>query len=264
MLMRAVLPFALLLAAGCGTGTDGQSDAQPTTPVPTPTTPTPTPTPPVQDTCTNERQRAEDYEDAILPFEWDGRPFRVDLFDHFPSAAGDGYLDGQLAEVRRLANQIEGHIGYPVIRAGGVVRTPRSRPEGWNPPPDYGAQYCIEWRRPGQVVGVHLAGDDYPPAPGGGRYQGGGAISASPWCAVVNYWLARGPTRGPNATLAKTSIVHELFHLFGFKDHNDRTQAADRGIFMSQQLTTGRGGDRARYPTAEDLDALRCVFPRGR
>ena len=55
--------------------------------------------------------------------------------------------------------------------------------------------------------------------------------------------------------------MHEVFHLFGFKHSDDQARKESQGIFMSEQLTRGRDGDRAQYPTSDDIDALRCVFP---
>ncbi|MXX85278.1 MAG: hypothetical protein F4Y71_02345 [Acidobacteria bacterium] len=248
---------ALLLAAACGTGTDGKPVAPPTTPEPAPA-PEPPPEPRV---CTDERQRALNYSGntTILPREWDGTPFRVDLFDHFPEAAGVDYPADQLDVVRDLADRIEEQIGYPIIEAGSVIPVPQNPPEGWNAPTRYAPPGCQQWREPGRIHGIHLT--DLPDG-----HAGGGALLASASCGVVSYYVGRGlPPPGRSREWARSAIRHELFHLFGFK-HRDDEFPAHVGITMSPELLNGdrTGADVGfMYATFEDVDALRCVFPEG-
>ena len=250
-----LLSAALLALAGCGTGTDTKPVAPPTTPEPAPA---PEPPPREPRICTDERERAESYANAILPGEWDGSPFRVDLVDHFPAVAGADYPAGQLEEVGRLADQIEEQIGYRILEVGSVIPLPENLPEGWNAPSTYGPRDCEQWREPGQILGIHTV--RIPPGYG----SGGGAFGAAPWCAVVSYWLGNGLSPDESYRIyARTGIVHEIFHLFGFKHDSDAVRPEPVGIFMSAQLTSGRIGDGAQYPTFDDVDAMRCIFPQG-
>ena len=249
---KGSLLLILLLGAGlvvpaCG-GNSATPAPPPTPPAPPPTPPAPPPAPRV---CTDERERARAFLGAVLPGEWDGTPFSVDLFDHFPAIAGADYPARQLEEVAGLADQIEGQLGYRIIEAGGVVPPPRDLPADWNDGSNDGVKYCEQWRKPGQIVGVHL--ESLPPG-----HRGGGALAASPWCAFVTYYVGDGPLTGAAADAGRTAIVHELFHLFGFEHLDDLGRD---GIPMSRSLTYESGGGfRAGF---DDIDALRCVFPEG-
>ena len=256
--MHWFLITLLLAGAGCGGGVDGKPIAPPTTPSPVPA-PEPEPEPaPEPRVCTDERERAPLFANAVLPREWDGSPFRVDLFDHFPEVAGADYPAGQLEEAVRLAEQIEEQIGYPIIEVGSVIPLRENLPKGWNAPSIYGPPNCEQWREPGEILGIHRAGI----SPGYG--VGGGAFAAAPWCAVVSYWVGDGlGAEEFYRTYARTAIVHEMFHLFGFKHSGDAERPEPVGVFMSGQLTHGRIGDGAQYPTFEDIDRLRCIFPEG-
>ena len=157
-LLAALLPFA----AACG---EDVTPVAPTTPVPEPRV------------CTDELERARAYIDSILPREWDGTPFRFDLFDHFPEIAGADYLDGQLEEVRGLAERIEEQIGYPIIEAGSVIPVRANLPQGWNGPPPIDLGTCDQWRETG-------SGPRHPPdrpsvwASGPGPHVGGAGMRA--------------------------------------------------------------------------------------
>ena len=246
--MGRPLIAVLLLAAACGTGTDGKPVAPPTSPAPPPAPP------PEPRACTDERKRALTYLAAILPREWDGTPLRFDLFDHFPEIAGADYPERQLDEVRLLADRIEEQVGYRIIEAGDVIPVPEDMPDGWNKP--RANLRCEQWRKPMWAVGLHLT-----EIPEG--HDGGGALSAVPWCAVVSYWVGDGP--GPGA-YSRTAIVHELFHLLGF-GHSLETNPDEAylgGVPMSPQFTSpNRFGLSIFVPTFEDIDALRCIFPEG-
>ena len=76
----------------------------------------------------------------------------------------------------------------------------------------------------------------------------------------------RGRRRDPNSAWGQSGIVHELFHLFGF-NHNEETHPYEvhlGGVFMSKKLTNGNNFTQpVMAPAFEDIDALRCVFPKG-
>lgn len=207
--------------------------------------------------CTDERERALAYvdwhrgkDDQSLPYNWDGTPFTVNFFDNFPDGAD--YLAGQLEIVDELADIIEEHIGYPIIQAGDVIPTP-GLPDGWN---SWGFPGCRQWREPGTVVGAHL--DALPE----GRV-GGTTFAANIACAMLYYWTADGvpPPGYPDWRVFHTGVLHELFHLFGYK-HSVSRVPEGIGIVMSSSLW-GDLVPRRRYHavTYEDIDALRCIFP---
>ena len=130
-------------------------------------------------------------------------------------------------------------------------------PEAWNDASLSGQSTCHQWREPGRILGIHLS--DLP-----ANHVGGGALRASPQCALVSYWVGDGlPLSDSVRRYGRTVVVHELFHLFGFK-HSDYVDLPESGIFMSPHLTNPfRLGDGTIfYPTFDDLDALRCIFPQ--
>ena len=206
--------------------------------------------------CTLEHQRARPYAEAATQ-DWDGTPLVFHMFDHFPAVSGVAdYPASQLEVVRRLAEQIEEHVGYPIIQAGAVIPAPEDAPEGWNDPTMYSPPGCRDWREPGQVVGMHLS--SLPT-----WHRGGGALSAATTCAVVSYWVGDGlPTDDFWITYTRTIIVHELFHVLGFKHSHGDGLPESVGVTMSEQLTFGTASGEV-LPTAGDLDALRCIFPEG-
>jgi len=210
--------------------------------------------------CTDERERALAYADIwgrgdgyqALPYNWDGTPFTVNLFDHFPAIAGETYLEDQLDMVAELAALIEEQIGYPIIEAGSVIPVPEGLPDGWNSDSFPG---CERWREPGTVVGAHL--DALPD-----RHRGGGALAAEVNCAMIHYWVGDGvpPPPWPNLRIFKTAVVHDLFHLFGYK-HSPAHQEPHQGVAMSPELWSDASGGHWHAVTFEDIDALRCIFP---
>ena len=207
--------------------------------------------------CTDERarvlayvdwHRGEDYQS--LPYNWDGTPFVVNFFDNFPDGAE--YLAGQLDLVDELADLIEEQVGYPIIQAGAVIPTP-DLPEGWNA---WGFPGCEQWRESGTVVGAHLN------ALPEGRV-GGTTFAAEIACSMLHYWIADGvpPPGYPDWRVFHTGVLHELFHLFGYK-HSVSRVPDGKGIVMSSALW-GDLVTKRRYHavTFEDIDALRCIFP---
>ena len=204
--------------------------------------------------CTDERERAMAYGHAWgLPHEWDGTPFRVNLFDHFPAVAGETYPEDQLEMLAELAAVIEEQIGYPIIEAGSVIPVPEELPDDWHRRsfPD-----CAQWREPGTAMGVHL--DALPDG-----HRGGGALSAHYACATIFYWVGDGvpPPGWSDLRAFKDAVVHELFHLFGYK-HSSAHYEPHQGIVMSLELLGHAFRGRQHAVTFEDIDALRCIFPK--
>ena len=206
--------------------------------------------------CTDELRRARGFQDARLPREWNGTPFRVDLYDHFPEIAGIGYPESQLAVVQEFADRIEEQIGYPIIGAGSVIPVPENMPKGWNRPSTNNLPNCGRRKRH-QILGVHLSA-----SPRG--HSGGGGFRAFPRCAVLEYWV--GEDSPSDSAWGRTVVRHELFHLFGF-GHSLETHPHEAdlgGVPMSPELTVPEDYGLAIFaPTFDDIDALRCIFPEG-
>ena len=143
--------------------------------------------------------------------EWEAAPFRFDVIrsDAEDSAA---YLRDSLDVVDALADRIENRLGYRIINAGGEVSASRDAPPDWLSTLQTARAHCASERRPGQALGLVI--DTRPD-----DHRGGGASSATVWCAVVNYFRHRDDETLRPAY--REAIVHELFHLFGFKHYGD-------------------------------------------
>lgn len=58
------------------------------------------------------------------------------------------------------------------------------------------------------------------------------------------------------------AIVHEVFHLLGFKHYFDQHELT--GVQMSPVLDSPRSRNSPVYrATSADMDNLRCIFPEG-
>ena len=86
----------------------------------------------------------------------------------------------------------------------------------------------------------------------------GGAL---PNCAVF-FWANNDIDTSLDGTMA-----HELFHLFGFTHSPDSTHPQQtppgEGVPMSVRLTNEYTSPRGLGVTFGDVDALRCIFPKG-
>ena len=190
--------------------------------------------------CTDEREHAIAFS-AILIEEWDGTPF---LF-HFDrdSVPEDEQPDAEyLFEiVERLSVKIEEQLGYSLLEVG-----------GWT-------QYGLPCRDGGsrvqkQIVAYVSSETEH------GNYL----VTAGPKCADVKYY--GGTVKGRR----DGTIVHEIFHLFGFAHSPDpllrtgRPHHSQTPPGIGHPMSTTLTGD---YPesdipaTYDDINALRCIFP---
>ena len=199
--------------------------------------------------------------------EWDGSPIRVDIVRNFPGFVTDADLGGLLEPVRRLADQIEARLGYRIIEVGGVIDVPPGAPPGWDQ--DFN-RFFESWRvrERGQVIAFYMNDDN--PQDWDGR--GGSIMSAHACCGTTSYnkralgawWNDGDPCCRGNANGRDGAVlVHELFHLLGFKHAYDQFEltgvAMSRGGLDRPWVT----GSRVFYATNGDVDNLACVFPEG-
>ena len=205
--------------------------------------------------CTDERERALTH--SLFVREWDGTPFRVDAIRSFPAFVTETDLVGLLEPVALLDEKIERQLGYRIVEMGEVISLPEGVPPGWNEDiPDF-ARHCPLPRDPGQIHTIYM--NDAP------RSTPNAGAQAYPRCgawAILAYRVGNGwPGRPYDET-----VMHELFHVFGFvhADDHDRLARGD-GVPMSEQLTSTKpisllGADGVLFP---DIDLLRCIFPAG-
>lgn len=185
---------------------------------------------PMPRACTDERQRALG-RGPILVEEWDGNPFSF----YFSLAGTPEHLhaeaDRMLEAAERLSERIEDQLGYPIFKVEGLLEDPS-------------VEYPVRgrhcpWRKPGQIVGMYWE-----------------TAQANYQCAM---WAG-------SLAFADGTVAHNTFHLFGF-DHspNDWRGEHDywKGNWMSLRLTGVYVDDEDPGVTFEDVDALRCIFPKG-
>ncbi|MXW70352.1 MAG: hypothetical protein F4Z74_02735 [Acidobacteria bacterium] len=205
---------------------------------------------PDQGSCSGERQRAVRY-GAVLPHEWTTTPFRFDVIES-DEADATTYLRDSLKVVSVLADRIEDRLGYRIVEAGDIIAPSEHAPADWLSTWQDAIDHCGSEREPGQLLGLMI--DTRPSS-----HRGGGSSSALVGCASVTYYRHRETeTFLPEF---REAVVHEIFHLFGFK-HYDVPDSARSGVFMSPDLTGmifAEGED--WRTTVSDLDALGCVFP---
>jgi hypothetical protein len=204
--------------------------------------------------CTDERERARAYGreyGGMLPLldEWDGTPFRFYWDDSIPAserADAEHFFD----VVEQLSQRIEAQIGYSILEVGGWIGEDE---RGFRiAPPDIRGCTGV---RPGGIVGTVVPKLQ----PTGSDLVAAGTKSH---CAVL-FW-----TSNDIDTQLDGVMAHELFHLFGFAHHplsrHPRKSPPGVGVPMSVHLSTAAGYRTPRElgVTYEDVDALRCVFPK--
>lgn len=179
--------------------------------------------------CTDEQQRALGRH-PILVEEWDGTPFTF----YFNTNGMPEHLQPDaervLVAAERLADRIKDQIGYSIFEVEGFLENPRVEY------PTSG-RHC-PWRKPGQIVWMYWER------------------------AQANYDCAMG---AGSLTFSNGSVAHTTFHIFGF-DHspNDWRGEHDywKGNWMSLRLTGVYEDDEDVGVTYEDVDALRCIYPK--
>lgn len=197
-----------------------------------------------------------------LVSQWDGTPFRVDMIRNFPDFVTDADLRRLLAPVDRLADQIESQLGYRIVEMGDLVDVPDGAPPGWDQ--DF-RRYFRERRliaEPGQILVFYLNDDN--------DTGEGSLMVAHPCCGTISYnkgslgpfWTGDDPCCRAS-TYEAEAIVHEVFHLLGFKHAVDQEHLV--GVRMSRGALDlpWESGSSSFYAAWTDIENLRCIFPEG-
>lgn len=198
--------------------------------------------------CRDEREQALAFGSIppVLINEWDGTPFRFYWDASIPESErtdAEHFFD----VVARLSDRIAEQIGYSILEV-----------EGWIQETDRGfvigqtdVEDC-EGVRPGGIVATVIP--ELVPV------RNLVIARAKPSCGVL-YW-----TRNDVDTTLNGVMAHELFHLFGFTHSPESTHPNQTppgvGYPMSVHLTNEYTDPMELGPTFQDVDALRCIFPR--
>ena len=194
--------------------------------------------------------------------EWDGTPLTVNMVRNFPEAVAEAYLQGELDAIGRLADQIQAQLGYRILERGDLIDVPAGAPNGWDQ--DFDSYWLNDLlpRRQRQILGFYLNDDN-------DAWDGAGSpMSAHPCCGTTSYnrrffrpphWTEWTGANSPDGE----AIVHEVFHLLGFKHYFDQHELI--GVQMSpggldRPWVTG---SEIYYATWTDIENLRCIFPEG-
>ena len=214
---------------------------------------------PPEQVCTNERSLALRHTRVVVR-EWNGTPFRVDLVRNFPDIVTEDYLRGELEAIGRLGDQIEAQLGYRIIEQGDLIEVPGGAREGWDQDFDRYWMNDLLPRERRQLIGFYLNDDNR-------SWEGDGSpMSGHICCGTTSYnrrffraphWTEWTGANSPNGE----AIVHEVFHLLGFKHYYDQHE------LIGVQMSPG-GLDRPwvtgspiYHATWTDIENLRCIFP---
>ena len=216
---------------------------------------------PPERTCGDERAIALRATPTVVN-EWNGTPLPVNMVRNFPDLVPDDFLQSELDAIGRLADQIEDQLGYRIIERGHLIDAPPGAPDGWDQDFDRYWQTNPLPREPGQILAIYLNDDNE-------AWDGAGSpMSAHLCCGTTSYnrrffqpphWTEWTDANSPEGE----AIVHELFHLLGFKHSFDQFDLI--GVEMSQgglDRPWARGSE-IYYATWTDVDKLRCIFPAG-
>ena len=180
--------------------------------------------------CTDEREQAVEYagQTFAVPAVWDGTPFIVDVSSSFPNA------QALLNVVADEAARIYTALGYHVFVAGEVRR----------PVQDLVNVEILFFKPRDQRIEIHCC---Y------GEGSGSAGTAYPGWRLVL---------LDNNAFQSLHIMVHELYHMLGFKHPGESA-----GVEMSDLLMYGPGSDQPgasmpTRPSALDLEKLACIYDR--
>ena len=180
---------------------------------------------------------------------------------NFPDLAREGgWFDRELAAVAWLAERIEEQLGYPVIELGSLIEPPVGAPAGWDQ--DFDAYWRTNPlpRERGQALAFYLNDDN---DSWGGE---GSPMSAHVCCGTTSYnrrffqpwhWNRIADANNPEGR----AVIHELFHLFGFKHFFDQWDLVGVEMSPGGLDRPWESGRREYYAAWTDIEALGCIFP---
>ncbi|MYH50367.1 MAG: hypothetical protein F4023_14505 [Acidobacteria bacterium] len=216
---------------------------------------------PPERACADERQLALTHNRAVVS-EWDGTPLTVNMVRNFPEAVAEAYLQSELDAIGRLADQIQAQLGYRILERGDLIDVPAGAPNGWDQGFDSYWLNDLLPRRQCQILGFYLNDDN-------DAWDGAGSPMSAHICWGTTSYNRRFFRRphwtewtGANSPDGE-AIVHEVFHLLGFKHYFDQHELI--GVQMSpggldRPWVTG---SETYHATWTDIDNLRCIFPEG-
>ena len=197
--------------------------------------------------CTDERRRALRYgrSNGVTPLlvkSWSGKPFKFYWDSSIPESESHK-IDELTGVFHRMAEMIEDQLGYPILEFG-----------GWTDPT--GLRFNrdnIVCSSDGAVSPVGIVATIHP----NDLYY---EAAARPHCGVI-FWTG-GDIDYENVKV----LPHEIFHLFGYA-HSPfmpfQIQAPPgEGVHMSYALSGPVVYSERLNMTFEDIDALKCIFPK--
>ncbi len=183
--------------------------------------------------CTDELERARGGQ-AILIEEWDGTPFLFYFSLVGLPEAERADAERVLEAAERLSDRIKDQIGYSILEVG-----------GWSTDPLVDFNSDCDWRQPRKIFAMVVPGPE-------------GPARAKRRCGI---WASEGT----DLDFGAGTVSHELFHLFGFEHHPENWRSPgqyDSGVFMSNRLSGVYVDEEDVGVSFEDVDALRCIFPK--
>ena len=226
--------------------------------------------------CTVERREAIKYtggEGGVVG-QWDGTPIRVDVVNNFPASrvTEDDLREELLLPIAEAAELIEAELGYPIIEAGDVLPVPEGTPAGWDRSHDDYTAALDRGEPPlirehAQVIAHYMDDDAWFWDHSGGppmvahRRHGFTTLQARTmrewWDDRDDCCIGRWAANGRHGH----TVVHEVFHLLGFKHPDEPTRA---GVLMNWGSTVAPwlSGSSKHYVDWNDTDVLKCVFPK--
>ena len=204
--------------------------------------------------------------------EWDGTPLRVDIVRNFPDFVTEANLWELLAPIGRLEAQIEAQLGYRIVEMGEPIEVPDGAQPGWDQDLDFywrnDGNNDLLPRERGQMLVFYMNDNN------DGWGGGGSSMSAHVCCGTTSYnkralgpmWTGDDPCCQGDAnqyTREGAAIVHEVFHLLGFKHAIDQEHLIGVRMSFGALDLPWESGSPVYYATPADIDNLRCIFPEG-
>ena len=221
--------------------------------------------------CSIERREVRRHPAGFVLDEWNGTPFRVDIVQNFPSFVTDEDLLELLEPIRSLADDIEDHLGYRILEAGGLVPVPAGMPRGWNTDYHrYGEAPYVLPRKRGQLLAFYMDDDS-----SFWDHRGGAPNVAFTYTGTTSYnrrtmgkwWKGEDPCCagrfGANGRHGHV-LIHEVAHLLGF-EHPD-VPFGTPGVRMAWGSLSAPwlSGSDVHFFAEKDMEVLKCIFPRRR